>query len=379
MNETTHVPFSADARTHPPESDRGPVAAAPVICGTGTALPEHRYGQHDVARAAQHFLPNLGRTAEEVERLFARTGVRQRFFALPLERYGELRGFGDRNDAYLAAAVPLAAQALRGALDDAGVPARDLGALFTTTVTGIAVPSLDARLMNCIDMAPSIKRTPLFGLGCAAGAAGIARAADYLRAYPDQAAALVSAELCSLTFQRGDASGANIVACGLFGDGAAAVVLAGARHPAAVRGPRVVGSLSRFFPNTERAMGWDVVDEGFKVVLSPAVPEIAREHVPALVDELLSQHGLARGQVASWIAHPGGPAVIRAMCAGLELPDAALEPTRRVLARVGNLSSASVLFLLEQFRREMRPARDSHGVLLAMGPAFGAEAVLLRW
>jgi alkylresorcinol/alkylpyrone synthase len=207
----------------------------------------------------------------------------------------------------------------------------------------------------------------------------IARAADYLRAYPDESAALVSVELCSLTFQHEDTSLANVISSGLFGDGAAAVVLVGAEHPAAARGVRVLGSLARFFPNTERVMGWDVVDSGFKVVLSPAVAEIARHGLPVLVDELLAHHGLERDQVAFWIAHPGGPAVIRAMCAGLGVSEGALEPTRRALAEVGNLSSASVLFLLEQFRKEIRPARGSYGVLMAMGPAFCAEAVLLQW
>jgi alkylresorcinol/alkylpyrone synthase len=350
-----------------------------MICGTGTALPEHRYGQHELAAAAQQFLPSLGRSADEVERFFARTGVQQRCFVLPLDRYGTLSGLGARNAAYLSAAVPLASAALCGALQDAGVAASALDALFTTTVTGIAVPSLDARLMNRLELAPALKRTPLFGLGCVAGASAIARAADYLRAYPDESAALVSVELCSLTFQREDASLANVISSGLFGDGAAAVVLAGAEHPAAAGGVRVLGSLARFFPNTERVMGWDVVDNGFKVVLSPAVPEIARHGLPVLVDELLAQHGLHRDQVAFWIAHPGGPAVIRAMCQGLGVPEGALEPTRRALADVGNLSSASVLFLLEQFRKEIRPERGSYGVLMAMGPAFCAEAVLLQW
>jgi alkylresorcinol/alkylpyrone synthase len=211
-----------------------------------------------------------------------------------------------------------------------------------------------------------------------AGAAGLARAAEYLRAFPEHAAVFFSVELCSLTMQRNDASVANVISGGLFGDGAAAVVLLGARHPAAANGRlRVVDSESRFFPNTERVMGWDMVDGGFKVVLGREVPLIAREAVPELVDALLARHGLRRADVAHWVAHPGGPAVMEGMREGLGLPADALEPTRRSLELVGNLSSASVLFLLDELAREP-PRRGKNGLVIAMGPGFSAEGVLLQ-
>lgn len=352
----------------------------PSIRGSGTALPSHRYGQRELAEAAKHLMPGLDVMPGTIERFFRRVGVEQRHLALPLDAYEKLSGLGDRNDAWIENAVPLAEKALKQALEDAGIEACDLGALFTTTITGIAVPSLDARLMNRMRFDPSLKRTPLFGLGCLAGAAGVARAADYLRAYPDQAAALVSVELCSLTVQRNDHSLANVVSSGLFGDGAAAVVLVGPKfRERKQRGPRVVDSMARFFAGTERVMGWDVVDGGFKIVLSPEVPHIAREGLPGLVDELLARHALERDQITSWVVHPGGPAVMRGMCEGLGLPPEALEHTRRSLSTVGNLSSASVLFLLDHFRKQVRPSPGSFGLLIAMGPAFSAEAVLLQW
>ena len=351
----------------------------PVIAGTATALPAHRYGQHELAEVARQLLPELRLEAGVIQRFFRRVGVEQRFLALEASEYAALSGLGQRNDAWLRVAGPLAERAVHDALRDAGLRPEDVNALFTTTITGIAVPSLDARLMNRMPFDAAVKRTPLFGLGCLAGAAGIARAADYLRAFPREVAMLISVELCSLTLQREDASLANVISSGLFGDGAAAVVLVGAEHPLAKRGVRVLDSRSRFFPRTERVMGWDVVDGGFKIVLSPHVPAIAREGVPGLVDELLARNGRERGDIAAWVAHPGGPAVMSALAEGLGVAKDALEPTRKSLAQVGNLSSASVLFLLDDFRKKVRPARDSYGVMLAMGPAFCAEAVLLQW
>ncbi|HEX5656469.1 MAG TPA: 3-oxoacyl-[acyl-carrier-protein] synthase III C-terminal domain-containing protein [Polyangiales bacterium] len=352
--------------------------SSPAIVGTATALPRHRYDQRELATVAQRLLPELDVEPAVLQRFFRHAGVEHRYLALPAERYSELRGLGARNDAWLEAALPLAEQVTRAALADAGLTPEDVSIFFSTTITGLAVPSIEARLMNRLPFKPSLKRVPLFGLGCLAGCAGVARAADYLRAYPDQVAVLLSVELCSLTVQRDDASVANLISAGLFGDGAAAVVLVGAKHPAA-RGPRVLDSQSHFFANTERTMGWDVTDYGFKIVLGKEVPSIAREGLPLLIDAILERHSLQRGDIASWVAHPGGPAVISAMTEALGLPPEALAPTRQSLAQIGNLSSASVLFLLDTFRRWVRPSAGSYGMMIAMGPAFCAEAALLQW
>jgi len=344
-------------------------------------LPPHRYGQQELATVARQLLPGIATEPEVLERFFRRVGVEQRYLSLPAEQYSKLSGWQTRNEAWLQTALPLAEHALTKALEDAGANIEDVGAIFSTTITGLAVPSLEARLMNRLAFRPTTKRVPLFGLGCLAGAAGVARAADYLRAYPDELAILLSVELCSLTVQRGDSSVANLISTGLFGDGAAAVVLAGANHPLAKshEGQRVLDSMAHFFPNTERAMGWDFTDDGFKIVLGPEVPHIAREGLPVLVDGLLERNGLTRDDVRAWVVHPGGPAVMQATCDGLGLPREALANTRRSLAQVGNLSSASVLFLLDDFRKFVRPAAKSYGMMIAMGPAFSAEAVLLQW
>ena len=318
-----------------------------------------------------------------LDRLHTSAQVRSRTMALPLERYGELTGFGDANDAFIATATELGRSAVRGALHDAGLSPSDVDLLIFTSVTGIATPSIDARLISRMGMRPDVKRLPLFGLGCAGGAAGLARMHDYLLGRPDDVAVLLSVELCSLTFQRDDSSLTNQVASGLFGDGAAALVGFGADRPeaggASVPGPTVVDSRSHLYPDTERVMGWDIKDSGFKVVLDPRVPDVIRRHLPDDVTRFLGDHGLKPKDVTAWVCHPGGPKVLEAVQESLELPDGALDVTWQHLSDVGNLSSSSVLHVLRDTLAERRPAPGTPGVLLAMGPGFCSELVLLRW
>jgi alkylresorcinol/alkylpyrone synthase len=359
---------------------RNPPVPAPVIAATSTGVPTHAYSQQQLIAFLRALLPERDVSSAALERLFVAVGVEQRHFALPAEAYQKLDGLAVRNNAWIEVAKQLGEQVVCAALAEAELDPSAVALLITTTVTGLAVPSLDARLMNAIEFAPTLKRVPLFGLGCVGGAAGIARAADYLRAYPEQTAMLLSVELCSLTLQRDDASLANLISSGLFGDGAAAVLMAGAAHPLAARAkPAVLDSCAAFFPNSERMMGWDIVDTGFKIVLDPGVPELVERELPRVIDPFLAAHGLTRDDIATWIIHPGGPKLIRGMQRVLGLEDQQLEATRDSLARFGNLSSASVLFLLDEFRRRRRPEPGSHGLLFALGPAFCAELVLLRW
>jgi alkylresorcinol/alkylpyrone synthase len=223
----------------------------------------------------------------------------------------------------------------------------------------------------------SIKRIPIFGLGCVAGAAGIARAADYVRAFPGECAALVSVELCSLTWQREDVTAANIISSGLFGDGAAAVVIGGA--DTATEGPRILASRSSFYPGTEDVMGWKISEKGFRIMLSPDVPRMVHEHLASDVEAFLAENGLKHGDIESWIMHTGGPKILEATTEALHLPPTALQPSWDCLRKVGNLSSASVLLVLDHFIHVRRPAPGSYGILAAMGPGFCSELVLLRW
>jgi alkylresorcinol/alkylpyrone synthase len=251
---------------------------------------------------------------------------------------------------------------------------------MSTTVTGVAVPSLDARIAARVGLRPDVRRVPIFGLGCVAGAAGVARMNDYLRGAPDDVAALVAVELCSLTLQTADPSGANLVAGSLFGDGAAAVVAAGARRADTIgaSGPDVLDSRSHLYPDSLRTMGWDIGASGFRIVLGREVPDVVERYLGDDVTEFLAAHHLSVDQVGAWVSHPGGPKVIEAITATLGLPDDALELTWRSLSEVGNLSSASVLHVLRDTIAK-RPPSGSPGLLMAMGPGFCSELVLLRW
>ena len=258
----------------------------------------------------------------------------------------------------------------------------DVDLILATSVTGVAAPSIDARLVPRLGLRTDVKRLPIFGLGCVAGAAGISRLHDYLRGDPDGVAVLLSVELCSLTIQRDDPSIANLVASGLFGDGAAAVVMVGDRRAAALgltAGPRVVDTRSRFYPDTERVMGWDIGGSGFRIVLDASVADVVEANLGADLDEFLGVHDLKTEDIARWVTHPGGPKVLEAVARAARLPDEALQPARDCLARVGNLSSASVLHVLADTMAGPPPAAGSSGVLLAMGPGFCAELVLLQW
>ena len=299
-----------------------------------------------------------------------------RHLALPLERYRALESFAARNEAWTEAAVAVGGDAVRSALLAADLSAAQVDHLYFVTVTGIATPSIDARLVEPLGLRLDVKRVPIFGLGCVAGAAGLARVSDVLRGSRGEVAVLLAVELCSLTLQRNDLSIPNIIASGLFGDGAAAVVLdGGARR----RGPRVVASRSVFYPGTGRVMGWDVVDSGFKVVLSPAVPQLVREKLRSDVDSFLADNGRRRGDVAHWICHTGGPKVLEAFEEALELPRSAMARSWESLQNVGNLSSASVLFVLSDLLASGEARRGDVGVLIAMGPGFSSELVLLEW
>jgi alkylresorcinol/alkylpyrone synthase len=345
------------------------------IASVGRALPAHYHPQETLLDALREHWGERFHNPARLEQLHRNVLVRGRHLALPLEAYPALDSFGAANDAWIRCAVDLGEQAVADALARAGLRPDQVDHLFFVSVTGIAAPSIDARLVNRMGLRTDLKRTPIFGLGCVAGAAGVARAADYLRAFPGQVAVLLSVELCSLTLQRGDLSIPNLIASGLFGDGAAAVVLVGAARAEA--GPRVVATRSVFYPGTERAMGWEIGSGGFRVILSGDVPKLALG-IRKDVDEFLASQGLTRADVAAFVCHPGGPKVLEAFEQALEVPREALAKTWRSLRELGNLSSASVLCVLGDTLAQPPPP-GRFGLMIAMGPGFCSELVLLRW
>ncbi|MEH0424384.1 type III polyketide synthase [Streptomyces sp. B21-083] len=353
------------------------------IAAVHGALAPHRHTQREITDMVARTCLPPGADRRVLDRLHRNARVNERHMVLPLDRYPELDGLGAANDVFIKAATELGGEAVRGALRTAGLRPSDVDLLMFTSVTGVAAPSIDARLVGRLGLRPDVKRLPVFGLGCVAGAAGIARLHDYLLGWPDQVAVLLSVELCSLTFQRGDASLANMVATGLFGDGAAAVVAVGGRRASQGGGhggcPEVVATRSRMYPDTENVMGWDISGSGFRVVLDPAVPDVVRRYLRDDVHGFLEEHGLKPKDVAAWVCHPGGPKVLETVADVLALPEGALDITWRSLAEVGNLSSSSVLHVLRDTMARRRPEPGTPGLIMAMGPGFCCELVLLRW
>ena len=353
------------------------VSVAPVV-------PERSYPQEQITAMLLDLVSPVGGLAPDrralMQRLHRNSGVSSRSLALPLEEYAQLGGFTEANDAFLRVGVELGERAVRTALDQVGLSPADVDVVLSTTVTGVAAPSLDARLVGPLGLRPDVKRIPVFGLGCVAGVAGLARLHDHLEGHPDDVAVLLSVELCSLTVQRDDTSTANLVASGLFGDGASAVVLVGERRAAelGLDGPRVVATRSRFYPDTAGVMGWDVGGTGFRIVLSASVADVVEAHLADDVKAFLAGEDLDRADVARWVAHPGGPKVLDAVQRALDLPAGALDRSWASLAERGNLSSSSVLHVLDAHLADPPPAGE-RAVMLAMGPGFCAELVLLEW
>jgi len=347
------------------------------IASAAGALPKHKYDQRVLLAALRQFWGAKLENPQFLERLHARVGVETRHLALPMEAYYGITDWGKANEHWIATAVDLAEEALTLALERAGIAKEKLGAIFFVSVTGIASPSIDARLVNRMRLPVNIKRIPIFGLGCVAGAAGIARAADYVKAWPDQVAAVISVELCSLTLQHDDLSIANLISSGLFGDGSGVALVAG--DGIECSGPAIVATRSVFYPDTEHVMGWDISQKGFRIVLSREVPEVVEKNLAGDVDAFLSDQGLTRADIGSYVIHTGGPRVLEATNEALDLPPGALDASWACLKRTGNLSSASVLLVLEETLQNRRPAPGTWGLMAAMGPGFCSELILLRW
>src|ERR1700742_4944664 len=300
MSQTTYFTSTNQASRH--------AQGGPHIAGTAVAFTPYRYDQAEVAHGLTEF------AEPGFERFAHTTGVDQRSLALPLARYPKMTGFTEANDAYLEVAVDLGEQAIKNALAAANIEPHEVDTIVLVSSTGIAVPTIDARLMSRIGFRPDIKRVPLFGLGCVGGAAGMARVYDYLHGYPQHVALLLSVELCSLTLQRDDASIPALIGVSLFGDGAAAVVATGADwNPSGInenRGPRVLATRSRVIPETVDVMGWNISSSGVQLVMSCGVPKMADEYLRAEVDGFLAEHGVSIADISTWVCHPGGPKVL---------------------------------------------------------------------
>ena len=346
------------------------------IAAVRSAFPAHRYPQGELTAA---FIELTGLRPGQralLERLHGNAGVDFRHLAMPLREYEGLRGVAPTNERYAEEATGLAERAQRAALDAAGRTAQDLDLLIVTSVTGVVVPSIDARLIPRLGLRPDIKRLPVFGLGCVAGAAGLSRLHDYLTGWPGHTAALVSVEICSVCFPVSDITTADMVVSGLFGDGAAAVPVP---ITAAGRLPRIIATRSAVYPDSGDTLGWRLGADGFRIVLTAQLADVVERRLNGSVTAFLADYGLTIDDIRAWICHPGGPRVLDAVQKALRLPDSAVEVSRRSLAEAGNMSSVSVLHILEKVIDTCPPPPGSPGLMIGLGPGVSAELVLMRW
>jgi alkylresorcinol/alkylpyrone synthase len=317
------------------------------------------------------------RVVERLLPVFDRAGVERRYLLHAPKDLARARPFAARNRDYQTHGLELATRAVASCLDDGGVSPAEVAHLYFVTTTGLATPSLDARLAGRLGFPARIRRSPLFGLGCAGGAGALARASDVLRAAPRERALVVSLELCSLVFTPAARTPTDVVGAALFGDGAAAVLVAG--DDVATGGPSVRCSRTELFPDAPDLMGWDFTDDGMRLVLAKTIPTFVSNEVAPVVDRFLSDHDLRRDDLDHYLLHPGGPRIMDAYRTALGVPEEALWIARETMREYGNLSSAAVLFMLHRLRTSGRAAAGDGALMVALGPGFAAEMLVLSW
>ena len=348
----------------------------PRVLSVATAVPRHRVTQDTAKDFARVMFAEAHKDLERLLPVFDNVEVDGRNFCVPPEWFYEDHTFPEKNALYVENALDLSEKAARRALDKAGADAGDVGAIFFVSTTGVSTPSIDSGLLFRLGLSEHARRIPIWGLGCAAGAGGLARAADHARVYPEKLVLLVGVELCGLTFQKGDRSKAGLVSAALFGDGAAAAVLGSA--PAGDAGPELLGSHSTTWPGTEDVMGWEIVEAGFKVRISRSIPDLVRRRMPENLRAACSSVGLATEDLKHFVTHPGGAKVLDAFEEVFGLGPGGLVLSREVLRGYGNMSSATVLFVLERFLESGEYAAGEHGAISALGPGFSVEHVFFR-
>jgi alkylresorcinol/alkylpyrone synthase len=348
----------------------------PRIVSLATAVPPNRIAQEEAREfAAQLF----HRAYPDIQRrlgIFENARINTRYFCEPREWFSSEKTFLEKNTAYIEWACRLGEEAARKCLDSAGVKPESVDYLLYVSTTGLATPSIDARLINRMGMSPHTKRSPVWGLGCAGGAAGLSQAYEYLKGNPKDKVLVVAVELCGLTFQFGDMSLANLTATALFGDGAAAVLVAG--EGSGLDGPEIIDSQSTLWPDTYEVMGWDIMNEGMQVVFARSIPEVIRRLMKRDAEKFLAKHGLGLSDITYFVLHPGGAKVLDAYEEVFQLAPERLKNSAEVLAEYGNMSSPTVLFVLDRFLKERNGHPKAYGLLTAVGPGFSSENLLLK-
>jgi alkylresorcinol/alkylpyrone synthase len=352
--------------------------AAPTIMSTATAVPPFSATQEQMKAKLREVFPLGERRLEAAQAMFDNAAVERRYSVEPVGDLGRTRTLTEQSESYRDHAIALGRDVAARCLAGAGRRADEIDLLITVSCTGIMIPSLDAHLVNELGFRSDVRRLPITELGCAGGAAALARARDFLLGFPDGQVLVVAVELPSLSLQRADLSLANLVSTAIFGDGAAAALIG--------RGPtnghptvKILETLSHIFPRSTWALGFDLQDDGFHSVLSKDVPALLKGEIARLVSKLADRRGLVREQLSCFVLHPGGRKILGTVEEELGLRRDDTQPSWDVLRAYGNQSSASVLFVLHEWLTKRRPASGAHGVLAAFGPGLSTEMLLLQW
>lgn len=340
------------------------MTATPRLLSLATAVPPYVLHQHEVAPAAAGLFAGHFADFSRLEPVYANAQIETRYSCVPIEWYREPHGFGERNRLYIHNALALLERATLACLERAGLGLDDIDGLVTVSSTGIATPSLDALLMERLEMRRDVTRLPIFGLGCAGGVIGLGRTGELARARPRSRLLLLVVELCGLTFRSNDRSKSNVIATALFGDGAAAAVVS-----CEGEGPVLTAWAEHTWPQSLEIMGWEVKDDGLAVVFSRDIPTLVRERMGEATSKFLAAQHLELKDIDSFVCHPGGAKVIEALEEVYGLASGGLRHSRRVLRDFGNMSAPTVLFVLEKALEESGPKRH---LLTTLGPGFTA-------
>lgn len=353
----------------------------PKIFAVGTAVPPYPIKQEEAKLFARQLFADSFNQIDRYLPIFENTAIRCRYLSKPQSWYERKQSFVEKNNAYFEAAISLGEQAIWQCLDKSGLAAQEIDHFVFVSTTGFSTPSIDTYLINRLSMKRDVKRTPVWGLGCAGGVAGLARACEYAKVNPTSKVLLLAVECCSLTFCSSDHSKSNLVATSLFADGAAAVLIGGENVTLPDQNklfPEIVHTQSYLWPHSEDVMGWKFTDEGMKVIFSRSIPDLVHTEMMPAVQYFLEKTGLDLTQIRHFIMHPGGKKVLDAYHQALQIPAARLDLSYQVLQDYGNMSSATILFVLER-ELERNHAAGSYGLMAALGPGFSLELSLLRW
>lgn len=357
----------------------------PKIASISTYKPPYTLEQSNIEQLTKELFKDKIAQLDRLLKVFENGDIETRHFCVPLEWHQTEHTFEERNDLYIELATKYSVEAIQACLQNnfflqKTIRTEEIDAIIFVSSTGISTPSIDARVMNHLPFSDRLKRIPIWGLGCAGGAAGISRAFDYCKAHPSEKVLVVCVELCSLTFQPNDFSKSNLIGASLFADGVACVLVCGddVDMVAKVSTPHIIDTASKWMPDSENVMGWDIKNNGLHVVFSKSIPSIISSWLGPFIDEFLAEQRLTKEQLVNFVAHPGGKKVLEAYENTLQLKQDQTEISREVLRKHGNMSSPTVLYVLEQFMLKENNNNDI-GLLVALGPGFCGEAVLLNW